>query len=134
MINFLGKFNENLLDDLLLKEFDLLEVIKAKFNMNSAETHSYSCFSQQIKIKPPDVLKSVLQSSSANHFSASQNVFVTSHTVLAPAIPLKARPGFGVSVRESTQDLIMKAKAGLQKGDFIKETQINFQMGELSEK
>ena len=54
--------------------------------------------------------------------------------MLAPAIPLKARPGFGVSVRESTQDLIMKAKAGLQKGDFIKETQINFQMGELSEK
>ena len=27
----------------------------------------------------------------------------------------------------------MKAKAGIQKGDFIKETHINFQMGELSE-
>jgi len=29
------------------------------------------------------------------------------------------------------QDLIMKAKAGIQQGDFLKESSINFQMGEL---
>jgi len=28
--------------------------------------------------------------------------------------------------RESAQDLIMKAKAGIQQGDFMKETHINF--------
>ena len=53
----------------------------------------------------------------------------------APAIPLNCRPGsIGLSVKESAQDLIIKAKAGIQQGDFMKETHINFQMGELSEK
>ena len=36
--------------------------------------------------------------------------------------------------RDSTSDLILKAKAGVQQGDFMKETHINFQMGELSER
>ena len=54
----------------------------------------------------------------------------------APAIPLSARPGslHQQLNRESAQDLIMKAKAGIQQGDFLKETHINYQMGELSEK
>lgn len=48
------------------------------------------------------------------------------HVHYAPAIPLKARPGTVYNVRETTQDLIMKAKAGIQQGDFLKETHINF--------
>lgn len=53
----------------------------------------------------------------------------------APAIPFSARPGsHQVNFRESAQDLILKAKAGIQQGDFLKETHINFQMGELAEK
>jgi hypothetical protein len=47
-------------------------------------------------------------------------------THYAPAIPFKARPGSMTSIRETTQDLIMKAKAGIQQGDFLKETHINF--------
>jgi hypothetical protein len=38
-----------------------------------------------------------------------------------------------MTMHDNVQDLILKAKAGIQKGDFIKETHINFQMGELSE-
>ena len=54
----------------------------------------------------------------------------------APAIPFNARPGssFNTNFREQTQDLILKAKAGIQQGDFMRETHINFQVGELSEK
>lgn len=38
-----------------------------------------------------------------------------------------------MGMHENVQDLILKAKAGIQKGDFLKETHINYQMGEVSE-
>ena len=56
--------------------------------------------------------------------------------VKAPSIPLAARSNQMnklMGMHENVQDLILKAKAGIQKGDFIKETHINYQMGEVSE-
>ena len=81
-------------------------------------------------MQPPDILKSIVQNPLGNIGLGNQ---AQNHH--APAIPLSARPGsMSHSARESAQDLIMKAKAGIQQGDFMKETHINFQMGELSEK
>ena len=35
--------------------------------------------------------------------------------------------------KQVAQDLIMKAKAGIQQGDFLRESSINFQMGDMTE-
>ena len=98
--------------------------------MQSSEQGSRGCFSQQIRMQPPDILKSIVQNPLGNVGLGNQT---QNHH--APAIPLSARPGSMVlSSKEQAQDLIMKAKAGIQQGDFMKETHINFQMGELQEK
>ena len=87
---------------------------------SSGSTHG--CFSQQIRMQPPDILKSIVQNPLGNIGLGSQ---AQNHH--APAIPLSARPGsMSHASRESAQDLIMKAKAGIQQGDFMKETHINF--------
>ena len=81
-------------------------------------------------MQPPDILKSIIQNPLGSIGIGSQ---AQNHH--APAIPLSCRPGsMNLSAKESAQDLIIKAKAGIQQGDFMKETHINFQMGELSEK
>ena len=130
-LNAAYQTNEALLGDLKTKEFDIFEVVMNKFNMHSATgSNSHGCFSQQIRMQPPDILKSIVQNPLGNIGLGGQ---AQNHH--APAIPLSARPGsMSHAARESAQDLIMKAKAGIQQGDFMKETHINFQMGELSEK
>ena len=131
-LNAIYKTNEELLGELRTKEFDLFEMVMNKFNMQSATKSgsNYGCFSQQIRMQPPDILKSIVQNPFGNIGLGNQ---AQNHH--APAIPLSARPGsMSYQVKDTAQDLIMKAKAGIQQGDFIKETHINFQMGELSEK
>lgn len=88
-------------------------------------------------MQPPDILKSKVSMPQSGFFISQNNTFMSGtarHSHYAPAIPLNARPGSVYNVRETTQDLIIKAKAGIKQGDFLKETHINFQMGELSEK
>jgi hypothetical protein len=41
-------------------EFDILEVIMRKFNMTRSENTKHGCFSQQIRMQPPDILKSII--------------------------------------------------------------------------
>lgn len=53
--------NEKLLDDMLVGEFDILEVIMTKFNMTKSDNTKNGCFSQQIRMQPPDILKSIIQ-------------------------------------------------------------------------
>ena len=60
-LNAAYKTNEQLLGDLKTKEFDIFEVVMNKFNMqSSAPGASHGCFSQQIRMQPPDILKSIV--------------------------------------------------------------------------
>jgi len=89
--------NEQLLGDLRHKEFDLFEMVINKFNMNTNSGQSQGCFSQQIRMQPPDILKSIVQ-------NPLGNIGLGSHAQNhhAPAIPLSARPGsMSHQVRES---------------------------------
>ena len=69
--------NEELLGDLKVKEFDIFEVVMNKFNMQSNAgggaggaggqgSTSHGCFSQQIRMQPPDILKSIVQNPLGN--------------------------------------------------------------------
>ena len=92
--------NEQLLDDLKVKEFDIFEVVINKFNMHTSTgsgSASHGCFSQQIRMQPPDILKSIVQNPLGNIGLGNQ---AQNHH--APAIPLSARPGsIAHSMRES---------------------------------
>jgi hypothetical protein len=57
----MGSFNadEKLLDELMMKEFDIFEVVKQKFNMQG-DNQKQGCFARQIKMQPPDILKSII--------------------------------------------------------------------------
>ena len=46
MGQFRLKTNGKLLDELLVGEFDILEVIMSKFNMTKSENTKHGCFSQ----------------------------------------------------------------------------------------
>ena len=60
-------------------------------------------------MQPPDILKSIIQNPLGNVGLGAQ---AQNHH--APAIPLSCRPGsIGLSAKESAQDLIIKAKAGI---------------------
>jgi len=104
-------------------------MIMLKFNMAGSENIKQSCFTQQIRMQPPDILKSATSTHNTFFNQSQSGVFTpgsNNHMHYAPAIPLKSRPGTVMNIRETTQDLIMKAKAGIQQGDFLKETHINF--------
>ena len=62
--------NEELLGDLKVKEFDIFEVVMNKFNMQSTAedkaSGKHGCFSQQIRMQPPDILKSIVQNPLGN--------------------------------------------------------------------
>ena len=61
-------------------------------------------------MQPPDILKSIIQNPLGNI-----GVGLQAQNHHAPAIPLSARPGsMNLTARESAQDLIIKAKAGIQ--------------------
>ena len=92
--------NEQLLGDLKVKDFDIFEVVINKFNMQSTGggpgSGSHGCFSQQIRMQPPDILKSIVQNPLGNIGLGNQ---AQNHH--APAIPLSARPG---SISHSTRE------------------------------
>ena len=62
--------NEQLLGDLKVKDFDIFEVVINKFNMQptggASGNSSHGCFSQQIRMQPPDILKSIVQNPLGN--------------------------------------------------------------------
>ena len=102
---------EDILSDLKLGQFDILDLVMDKFNMTGSNSSKNGCFSQQIRMQPPDILKSIVQNPLGSIGVGSQ-----SQVHHAPAIPLAARtgiPGIG-SQKELAQDLIMKAKDGIQ--------------------
>ena len=83
--------------DLRHKEFDLFEMVINKFNMSTTSGANQGCFSQQIRMQPPDILKSIVQNPLGNIGLGNHS---TNHH--APAIPLSARPGsMQHQVRES---------------------------------
>lgn len=99
--------------------------------MSTKDNQDKGCFTQQIRMQPPDMLRSTIQNPLGSVGMGSKVTILK-----APSIPLSVRSSAlhkPLSMHENVQDLILKAKAGIQKGDFIKETHINFQMGELSE-
>ena len=103
------KDNEKLLHELINQEFDIFEVVMKKFNMHSTTENNHGCFSQQIRMQPPDIFKSIIQNPLGVIGPGPQ-----SQNHHAPAIPLSCRPGsIGLHSRETAQDLIMKAKAGI---------------------
>jgi len=41
-------------------QFNILDLIMQKFNMNPKELQDKGCFTQQILMQPPDMLRSVI--------------------------------------------------------------------------
>ena len=53
--------DEEMLKDLKLGQFDILELVMDKFNMKGSGSTQHGCFSQQIRMQPPDILKSIVK-------------------------------------------------------------------------